>query len=212
MVGILGEHVAEKLAFGLVVGGLEAADQLVQGRQNLLGQLASRRRSGTCGCRRGSRAAAASRQAEEPLFAEQHVQGGEDRPAGDLGHLCDAERGVAARLAARGIDQADLCVVDQAGRSGLGSRAAAARTWRAGWPASGGHRSRRLCPARCRRGVRWISIIHGLAGSFGVNSRTTWVGRRVSWYSGSVTSIAAYCGSPGRTGSRSFPASQARSG
>ena len=59
-------------------------------------------------------------QAEEPLGAQQHVQGREDRPARDLGHLLDAERHVAAVLAPRGIDQPQIRAVEQQADGHLG--------------------------------------------------------------------------------------------
>ena len=43
-------------------------------------------------------------EAEQPLLTKQHVQRGKDRPARDRGHVGDAERGVAAGLAARRVD------------------------------------------------------------------------------------------------------------
>jgi len=39
VVRVGGEHIAEEFSLGLVVGGLEAADQLEERRQDLFGQL-----------------------------------------------------------------------------------------------------------------------------------------------------------------------------
>ena len=108
MVRVGGEHLAEQLALGLVVGGLETADQLEERRQDLLGQLGRDDVLVLAAVGEDGREPLLLAQAEEPLLTEQHVQGGEDRAAGHLDHLGDVERGKAARLTARGIDQADL--------------------------------------------------------------------------------------------------------
>ena len=187
----------------LVVGGLEAAEQLVRARQHLLGQLGRDDVLVLAAVGEDGRAAAAFGQAEEPLLAEQHVQGGEDRPAGHLGHLGDAEGGVAARLAARGVDQAEVRAVDQQADRDLGlAQQPLEPGLRGGLPVAVVGRGD-LIELACRSGSTWISISHGMLGSFGSSSRTTCVGRSVSWYSGSVTSSGRVPRVAGRTGSRS---------
>ena len=48
------------------------------------------------------------------------MQGGEDRPAGNLGHVRDGEGGIAARFAARGIDKPKVRAVEQEADGHLG--------------------------------------------------------------------------------------------
>ena len=111
VVRVFAEHVGQKLALALVVGRLESANQFVKGRQDLLGKL---RRDdilvlAAVGQNGGQPLLLGQR--EEPVGVEQHVQGGEDRPAGDLGHGRHGECHVTARLATRGIDKAEMRAV-----------------------------------------------------------------------------------------------------
>ena len=50
---------------------------------------------------------------EEAVGGEQHVEGGEEGAARDLGHFGDAEGEEAAGFSARGVDQADCLLVDE---------------------------------------------------------------------------------------------------
>ena len=129
-------------------------------------------------------------QAEEPLGVQQHVQGGEDRPAGDLGHGRHGERHVPARLAARGIDQAEMRAVEQQPdrHFGLAKQPLEAGLG-AGLPVPI-VRCGEPCRSRSRWGCDWMSIIQGWSASFGSTSLTAQVGRSVSLYSGRATSSA----------------------
>ena len=96
------------------MGGLEAAQQLVQRVQHLLGELLARPRSGTRGCRRAARRAARSRgRVSSRGCAEQQPQRGADRPACGLDHVGDLELEPARALAARRRDQPQRAAVEE---------------------------------------------------------------------------------------------------
>ena len=113
MVRVVGKHGAEQFAVALIVGRLEAAEQLVECGQHLLGQLGRDEVLilAAFGENRGQ--ALLFRKGEEPFGREQHLQGGEDRPAGDFRHLPHVECRVAGGFALRGVDQPELRAVGQ---------------------------------------------------------------------------------------------------
>src|SRR5262249_41648168 len=91
LVRVVVENLAEQLALAVVVGGLEAAQQLEESGQYLSGQA---RRDSVLILAAGSKASGQTlllRQREQPLGAQQHVQGGKDGPAGYLGHRLHGE-------------------------------------------------------------------------------------------------------------------------
>ena len=77
---------------------------------------------------------------------EQHLQGGEDRPAGHLGHGLDGEGEMPRSLAPRGVDEPQVRAVREQADRDLGLAQEPLESEPAGWPASGGpwHRSRRV--------------------------------------------------------------------
>ena len=105
LVRVVLQHVAEQLAVPLVVGRLEAAEQLIERGQHLLGQLGRDEVLVLPALGEDGRQALLVGEREEPLGGEQHLEGREDRPAGHLGHRLDRERQVARGLAARGVDE-----------------------------------------------------------------------------------------------------------
>ena len=104
----------------LVVGRLEAAEQLVERGQHLLGQLGRDEVLVLPALGQDGRQALLVREREEPLGGEQHLQGREDRPARHLGHGLHGEGQVARRLAPRGVDQAQVRAVGEQADRHLG--------------------------------------------------------------------------------------------
>ena len=84
LVRVVLQHVAEQVAVPLVVGRLEAAEQLVEGGQDLLGQLGRDEVLVLPALGEDGRQALLVREREEPLGGEQHLKGREDRPARPL--------------------------------------------------------------------------------------------------------------------------------
>ena len=139
LVRVVGEHLAEQLALALVVGRLEAAEQLVEGGEHLLGQLRRDDVLVLAALGEDGRAAAAcpagvkSRSAQSSMCRAAKI----GRPATSV-ISATGKVSVAAGLAARGVDEPQVRAVDEQADRHLRSRAAAARTGPAGWPASGG--------------------------------------------------------------------------
>ena len=120
LVRVVVQHVAEQFALAQVVGRLEAAQQLVQRGQHLLGQLGGDGVLVLAAVGEDGRQALLVRQREEPLGREQHVQGREDRPARHLGHGLHGEGQVPGRLAPRGVDEPQMRAVGEQADRHLG--------------------------------------------------------------------------------------------
>jgi hypothetical protein len=113
LVGVFLEDGTEQFAFGVLVGGLEAAQQFIKGVEDLAGQLggdgalvfAAAGEEGGQPSRSGDCTGAA--------FAEQHVERGEDGAACHFDHVLRMEGDVAGVLAVRGVDEADLRAVGE---------------------------------------------------------------------------------------------------
>ena len=82
-VGIGGEHIAQKQAVGLIVGSLKPAQQLVECFKDLVGELRGDDVLVLAAVFENRRQALFLGDTVEPLRIQQHVEGGEDRPACD---------------------------------------------------------------------------------------------------------------------------------
>ena len=89
----------------LVVGCLEAAEQLVERGQDLLGQLGRDEVLVLPALGEDGRQALLVGEREEPLGGEQHLKGGENRPARHFGHGLDGKGQVARGLTVGGVNQ-----------------------------------------------------------------------------------------------------------
>ena len=101
VVGTLGQRLAQQFTVRCVVGRLDAAQQLVERVQHLLGQAARSPRSGSAGCRRGAPRSACRAAGSEAGSAQQQPQRGNDRPAGGGDHVGHVQVEPAGALAAR---------------------------------------------------------------------------------------------------------------
>nr|WP_165251981.1 hypothetical protein [Paludisphaera soli] len=113
VVRVVLQHGPEQFALRPLVGRLEPPDEFIEGLEHLLGELGGDEVLVLAAVRQDRGEALLGPEREEPLLAKQHVQGREDRPPGDLGHVLDAESRVARSLAARGVDQAELRAVGE---------------------------------------------------------------------------------------------------
>ena len=118
---------------------------------------------------------------EQPRSQKQHVQRGEDRPAGRLGHGLDGEGDVAGRLAARGVDEAQGGPVGQQadGNVRFAQQPLEARLG-AGVPAGAFLRRRPVEVGAGRQGLHQHDP-GGHAVVARAHSGTANVGRSVSW-------------------------------
>ncbi len=119
-VGRILQRLPEQRAAGGVVGGLEAAQQLVERVQHLFGEpLADLVLIlPAVGEQRGEPPVA--RDGQQPRLAEQQAQGGGDGPTGGLDHVGYAEVEPARALAARSRDEAQCDAVEQQPRRDAG--------------------------------------------------------------------------------------------
>ena len=124
LVRVFLEDGSEKLAFGVLVGGLEAAQHFVEGIENLAGQLGGDGALVFAAAGEQGGQARGGRDSASAAFAEQHVERGEDGAACHFDHVLHMEGDVAGVLAVRGVDEADLrAVVEQAdGNAGFAEK------------------------------------------------------------------------------------------
>ena len=110
-VGMLGQNVAEQIAVGSAISALEATQQLVKGVEHLLGKLsgnsalvvsASFEQRGQAGLRRCGQKAVAP---------QEHLEGRQNGPAGDVGHSRDGEGQGSGVLAPRRVDEPQVRAV-----------------------------------------------------------------------------------------------------
>ena len=113
LVGVLGERCAQQLAAGGVVGGLEAAQQLVQRVQHLLGELLADLVLELAAALQERRQPFRARPGEQRVLPEQQAQRGADRPARGLDHVGDLEVEPARALAARRRDEPQRVAVEE---------------------------------------------------------------------------------------------------
>ena len=111
VVRVVGKHGAQQFAMPLVVSRLEAAEQLVECGQHLLGQLGRDKVLIFAAFRKDRGQSLFFRKGEKPFGRKEHLQGGEDRTSGDFRHLPDVECRVAGGFALRRIDQPELRAV-----------------------------------------------------------------------------------------------------
>ena len=100
--------------------GLEAAQQLVERVQHLLGEPLADLVLELAAVVEERGEALGAREAEEPRLAEQQPQRGRDRPARGLDHVRDAEVEPARALAARRGDEAQRAAVEEQARRHAG--------------------------------------------------------------------------------------------
>jgi hypothetical protein len=148
VLGVAAGELAEERAAGRLVGGLEAAQELQQGAEDLFGEAGGDLVLVFAGLAEQGGEAAVVGLGEQAVGAEQHEAGAEGLAAGDGGHELEGEGEVAGGLAAGGVDEAEegLAVVEQAdGDAGLAEEALELGLW---WsvPAVGWRR------VRARRG------------------------------------------------------------
>ena len=86
-VGIGGEHIAQKQAVGLIVGSLKPAQQLIERFENLVSKLRGDDVLVLAAVFENRGQALFLGDTVEPLRIQQHVEGGEDGPAGDTEHF-----------------------------------------------------------------------------------------------------------------------------
>ena len=113
VVRIVREHLAEQFAPALVVGRLEAADQLVECCEHLLGELGRDEVLVFAAIGQDGGEPLLVGEQEQPLEGEQHEERGEDRSARDLGHRLHGKRQVSGRLAPGCVDQPEARAVRQ---------------------------------------------------------------------------------------------------
>ena len=139
MLGVVAGEVGEELAAGRLVGGLEAAQELEEGAEDLFGEAGGYLVLVFAGLGEEGGEAAVVGFAEEAVGAEEHQAGAEGLAAGDAGHELEGEAEVAGGLAAGGVDEAEEgAVVEQADRDvGLAEEALELGLW-GGVPVVGG--------------------------------------------------------------------------
>ena len=100
-----GEDVAEEFAIGLLIGGLEATDELKGGVDHLLGQGGGDGRLEIAALGQEGRQTGRGGGGEEPLAPQEQLEGGKNAAAWDFPHERHREGEDAGRLPTRGIDQ-----------------------------------------------------------------------------------------------------------
>ena len=113
LVGVAGEDFFEELASRLVMRCLEAPEEFVERGHDLTGQSGGDDVLVFAAGGEDGRELFLLLDAEEAVGGEEHVEGGEEGAARDLGHFGDAEGEEAAGFSARGVDQADGLLVDE---------------------------------------------------------------------------------------------------
>jgi hypothetical protein len=102
------------------VGGLEAAQQLVERVQHLLGQALAHLVLELAAVLEERRQALGARQAQEPRLAEEKPQRGRDRPARGLDHIRDAEVEPTGALTTRRREEPERAAVEEETRRDAG--------------------------------------------------------------------------------------------
>ena len=113
LVWVRGEHFAEEVAIPLIVRRLEAAEQLEESREHLLGKFRGDGVLILSALCEQARQPLAVRQGEETIRAKEHEQGREHRPAGDIRHHGDGKRDVAGALTAGVVDEPQVRAVGE---------------------------------------------------------------------------------------------------
>ena len=176
--------------------GLEAAQELVEGVQHLLGQALADLVLELAAVFQQSGEALRARQGEEARLAEKQAHRGRDRPARGLDHVRDAEVEPTRAFAARRGDEPKRAAIEQKTRrhAGLAQEPlhpAVSRRLELAVPAGQPDQSPRRDRGLAREAARTD------APSFGSSSRTAKSGRSVSPYSGSGTSSSVGIGHSG---------------
>ena len=123
--GIPGGEFAEEFALGAFVRGLEAAQEFVEGVEDLLGE--NFRDAGlvvATALEQRGQAGVAGRVEERPR-AEEQLERAEDEATGDFGHRADGERERAGVFLGRRVDEAEARAVGEQtdGHAGLAQEA-----------------------------------------------------------------------------------------
>ena len=112
-VAVLGERLAKQLAAGSVVGGLEPADELVEGVHHLFREALAHLVLVLAAVIEEGGEPLRARQGEEALFGEEEAEGGAEGAPGGEAHVRDAEVHPARALPPRGGDEAKRDAVEE---------------------------------------------------------------------------------------------------
>ena len=113
IVRVARQGVAQECAVDFGVGGLEAADEFVEGFEDLLGESSGDGALVFAALLEQGREALGFVHADEPAMREEHLERGGDGSPGQLGHEADGEGEAAGVLAARGVEEADFGAIGE---------------------------------------------------------------------------------------------------
>ena len=120
LVGVLRKRLAQKLALRGVVSGLEAAQELVEGVQDLLGQAFADLVLVLAAVLEQGGEALRARHAQEPGLSEEQAHRGRDRPPRGGEHVRDAKVEPAGAFAPRRGDEPERSAVEEQSRRHAG--------------------------------------------------------------------------------------------